>query len=357
MVLPEFFLRFRNRLLADLRFHRLMQRFTPTRYIARRKSVQLFDLIAGFAYSQVLYTCVDLRVFHHVGLSGCSISGLAEATGLPPSRCDLLVKAAQALLLLERRADMVMLGEQGAVLLAQPWIMGFVEHHKHFYRDLADPSAMLRGERVAGGLRDYWSYDNPAADRQSYSQLMADSQVAVSEQILNGFDFGPFRRHLDIGGGSGAFARAVLNRHPHLEPTIFDLPGVENSPRTDLPSTVRFHQGNFLHDPLPAGMDIVSLVRVVHDHDDEAISALFRNIRSAVIAGTTLLIAEPFSGHAGTARITDAYFNCYFAAMGQGRTRTVEEIASLAKPAGFDGMQVYSSRMPLITGIMSLRAV
>ena len=356
MVLPEFFLRFRNRLLADLRFHRLMQRFAPTRYIARQKSVQLFDLLAGFSYSQVLYACVDLKVFHHVGLAGCNASDLATATGLTTNRCDMLVKAAQALSLLERRADRIMLGEYGAVILAQPWIIRFVEHHKFFYHDLANPSDLLRGVRVAGGLHDYWNYSDPTTHRTPYSELMAASQAAVSEQILAGFDFRPYKRLLDIGGGSGAFVRAVGDHSPDLELNVFDLPGVASLVQVGNPPHIRSHSGNFLQDSLPTGMDLISLVRVVHDHDDEPILALFRNIRAAVAPGTTLLIAEPFSGNPKTARVTDAYFNFYFAAMGQGRTRSPQEIADLAQRANFGSLRIHPSRMPLITGIISLKA-
>ena len=55
--------------------------------------------------------------------------------------------------------------------------------------------------------------------------------------------------------------------------------------------------------------------------------------KPAVPAGATLLIAEPFAGNPSTARVTDAYFNLYFAAMGQGRTRSPQEIAALAGTA------------------------
>ncbi len=53
-------------------------------------------------------------------------------------------------------------------------------------------------------------------------------------------------------------------------------------------------------------------------------------------------MAEPFSGLKSTAAVTDAYFDLYFAAMGQGRTRTVAEIGRMAsrwalpRSGGFD---------------------
>jgi demethylspheroidene O-methyltransferase len=85
--------------------------------------------------------------------------------------------------------------------------------------------------------------------------------------------------------------------------------------------------------------------------------ALLQNIRRACATGTTLLIAEPFSGKADLARITDAYFNFYFAAMGQGRTRTPQEITKLAAKAGFGQLKIWPTNMPLITGLLTLKAI
>ena len=101
------------------------------------------------------------------------------------------------------------------------------------------------------------------------------------------------------------------------------------------------------------GMDIISLVRVVHDHDDDVILQVLRNIRSVCSASTTLLIAEPFAGDFVNAAVTDAYFNLYFTAMGQGRTRTPQAIAELAAKAGFGHSKIWRTHMPLITGLMT----
>jgi demethylspheroidene O-methyltransferase len=110
-------------------------------------------------------------------------------------------------------------------------------------------------------------------------------------------------------------------------------------------------------DHLPQDMDIISIVRVIHDHDDDSVLALLRNIRRSCAAGTTLLIAEPFAGRADLARITDAYFNLYFAAMGQGRTRTPQNVAELAVQAGFEGLKIWRTNIPLITGLITLTAI
>lgn len=352
MALPSFLLRLRNRLLADPKFLAFAQKFFLTRPIAQRKSLDLFDLLAGFSYSQVLYACVSLGLLQRIGQTGLTLAELATKTGLPPLKTDMLVRAAVALEILDRDGALVILGPHGAAMLGQPWIMRFVEHHKYFYRDLEDPIAMLQGHHAAEGLKSYWSYDNPSADKVAYSQLMAASQEAVSAQILAAYDFSPHQRILDVGGGSGAFLKAVGLRYPQLELNLFDLPGVVPLANGRI---INRHSGDFRNDPLPTGMDIISVVRVVHDHDDDAVLALFRNIRKVCTRNTVLLIAEPFSGQAATSRVTDAYFNLYFAAMGQGRTRTPREIAQLAVQAGFGSPRVRSTHMPLITGFMTLQ--
>jgi demethylspheroidene O-methyltransferase len=352
VALPSVFLRFRNRLLSDPKFIAFAQRFPLTRPVARAKSSDLFDLLAGFSYSQVLQACVSLRVLEHVGQGGILLSELAGKIDLPADKAELLIRAAAALDIVERDGDRVVLGQHGAAMLAQPWIMRFIEHHAAFYRDLADPVAMLKGAHVEGGLRSYWSYEDSNSDKSTYSELMAASQKAVSEQILDAYDFSQHQRMLDVGGGSGAFLKAIGARYPKLELNLFDLPGVVP---LAIDARIIPYAGDFRVDALPLGMDIISIVRVVHDHDDDAVLALLKNVRRACSPQTILLIAEPFSGNPATARVTDAYFNLYFVAMGQGRTRTPAEITELAGQAGFGQPREFRTNMPIITGLMTFR--
>jgi demethylspheroidene O-methyltransferase len=355
VALRSFFLNFRNRLLADPKFLSFAQKFPLTRPIARARSRDLFDLLAGFSYSQVLYACVSLRVLEHVGQTGILPSVLATKIGLYESKCDVLVRAAVALDILGWDKSKVILGPHGAALLGQPWIMRFVEHHKYFYRDLEDPVAMLQGQTAPNGLKSYWTYDASESDKKTYSDLMAASQAAVSEQILGSYNFSTHKNILDVGGGSGAFLRAVGKVYPQLNLNLFDLPGViELAPAYP---RLKCHGGDFRVGPFPEGMDMITLIRVAHDHDDDVVLRVLRNVRAACFPHTTLLVAEPFAGSAAHARVTDAYFNLYFTAMGQGRTRSPKEIGALAAQAGFGRAKIWATNMPLISGVMTFKPV
>ena len=56
----------RDAILANPGFQRFAGTFALTRPIARRRAGALFDLCAGFVYSQILLACVRLKLFDHL---------------------------------------------------------------------------------------------------------------------------------------------------------------------------------------------------------------------------------------------------------------------------------------------------
>jgi demethylspheroidene O-methyltransferase len=110
-----------------------------------------------------------------------------------------------------------------------------------------------------------------------------------------------------------------------------------------------------LSDPLPRGADIVSLVRVAHDHDDAAVMRLFGSIRAALPPGGTLLLAEPMAATPGAEPMGEAYFGFYLLARGSGRPRTPEELKAMLRQAGFERVRLRRTRRPLLTRVLTAR--
>jgi len=355
----------RDRLLADPRFQRWAATFPPTRHIARRESRALFDLCAGFVYSQVLLACVELRLFEELRHGPHATQCLAKRLGLEPAAARRLLEAASALRLVEGDdATGWRLGPLGAVMSGSPGIAAMVEHHRLLYDDLRDPVALLRGHAQPTQLSQFWSYaragTSTAIDPASvaaYSALMSASQSLVADDVLDAY---PLHRHrclLDVGGGEGAFLVAVARRAPRLRLMLFDLPPVAARARqrleeAGLASRVAIHSGDFGVDRLPGGADLVSLVRVVHDHDDAAVLRLLSAVHEILPPDGALLIAEPMSGQAGTEPMADAYFGLYLLAMGQGRPRTPEAVMQLVRTAGFRDVRTRPTARPLLASVV-----
>ena len=359
------FLSWRNRLLASARFRRAAHRFAPTRWIAQRQARELFDVIAGFTYSQILLACVRLRLFDALGDTPVTAAQLASDDTLPVLAWSDLLRAAESLeLVADVGGGAYVAGRLGVVIAHDPSLQAMVHHHQHLYRDLVDPVALLRGEVTAASLNDYWPYagrDEISEDAASrYSELMAASQPMVAEQVIDAFDFTRFSTLMDVGGGNGAFLRAVAKATPALNLRLFDLPPVaalarEQMTAAGLADRVSVHGGDFRTDDLPPGADVISLVRIVHDHNDDTVLTLLTKIREALAPGGTLLIAEPMAGTAGARRMGDAYFRLYLRAMGTGRPRTVAELQVLLQRSGFGAVEHHATHIPMLVRVVSAR--
>jgi demethylspheroidene O-methyltransferase len=362
--LADRWLALRNRLLMSGRFHRWAARFPFTRPITRRRTRELFDIAAGFVYSQVLHACVSLGLLESLAESPRSVAELRGQTGLDEAALQRLLLAASSLRLVEQCRDgRYTLGEHGAAMLGNPGISAMVRHHAMLYADLADPVALLR-DRSDSQLSRYWAYatseqpdrlDAPAV--RDYSDLMAQSQAFVATDILDAY---PMRRHrklLDLAGGEGVFVGEAAQRWAHLEPTLFDLPAVagiaaDRIARLDLGDRVHVVGGDLFGAEVPQGFDLVSLVRVVHDHDDAEALAILKAAHRALLPGGRLLIAEPMAGTPGAEPMGDAYFGLYLWAMGSGRARRVGELKDMLNQAGFARAREVRTARPLLVRLL-----
>jgi len=359
----------RDRLVASPRFRRWAAAFPFTRPIARRRTRALFDLCAGFVYSQVLQACVQLRLFDILADGPLTADTLATRLSLPLERTQRLLLAATSLKLLAcRRGERFGLGPLGAAMVGNTAVSAMVLHHRELYTDLNDPVALLRGEAGATGLSRYWAYSGNAGAAglacgqvAEYTALMAASQPLVADEVLAAYRIARHRRLLDVGGGDGSFLAAAAAQAPNLQLVLFDLPPVAEHGRARLEAAGLAHRctvagGDFLADPLPDGADVVSLVRVIHDHDNPAALAILRAARRALPPGGTLLLAEPMAGTPGAEPIGDAYFGFYLMAMGRGRARTQGELSTLLTAAGFTGIRRVPTHTPLLVSVIVAKA-
>lgn len=354
----------RDRLLASPRFQRWAAAFPLTRPMARRRARALFDLCAGFVYSQALLAAVRLGVCDILLEGPQPLEELARRLSLPPDGAARLLHAATALRLTRRQRDgRFALGSLGAALAGNPGIAAMVRHHALLYDDLHDPVALLRGEAGPASLQALWPYAGHARPQDlrpeeiaAYSDLMAASLPLVAADVLAAYRFERHRCLLDLGGGDGAFLAAVAAAAPKLRLALFDLPAVADRARArfaqaGLAKRAQTFGGDLRTGPLPRGADAISLIRVIHDHDDAAALAILEGARRALPAGGTLVLAEPMAETRG-AEAVGAYFELYLLAMGSGRPRSAAALAHLLRQAGFAQVRSLPTRQPMLVRVL-----
>ncbi|MFN0005742.1 MAG: methyltransferase [Burkholderiaceae bacterium] len=359
----------RDKLLSKPGMYRFALSNPFTRWFTQHRTRQVFDVMAGFVHSQVLLACVRLKLFEKVMKEPKTLQELSQLTHVPEAGLQRLIQSALALNLLEQRsAYRYGLGPLGSVIAMDEGIKAMIEHNNLLYHDMVDPVAILQ-DSWSGQLNDYWPYAQEqsadaahrvehASDAYArYSELMAASQTFVIEEILSSYLFHEHHCVLDVGAGKGRFACALAKKYPSLDVNIFDLPHVTHVSRQlieqkGLSSRIKVHAGDFTNDVLPESADLVTLVRIAHDHNDDVLLGLLKSIFASLPAGGTLLLAEPMAIEPGEKPHGDAYFHFYLLAMGSGRLRTPSELMHLMKLAGFTHLETVPNAMPVHTRIL-----
>jgi hypothetical protein len=131
---------------------------------------------------------------------------------------------------------------------------------------------------------EYFSTDQVEFDR--FHRAMTNMSGMAVEAALEVYDFSPFKRIVDVGGGHGYAICSILNKHQHMEGVLFDLkdivPGAD-ARISDLGLQDRCctTPGNFF-EAVPEGADLYFMKHILHDWTDEQCTTILRNIRNAM---------------------------------------------------------------------------
>lgn len=201
-------------------------------------------------------------------------------------------------------------------------------------------------DKVFGSPRFDWLSEHPEQAALFQRAMVALSQGS-NEVVAEAYDFRPFTRVVDLGGGHGQLLSEILKRNPHLSGVLFDLPsGVAAArqgaggalPRTD------FIAGDFF-ESVPAG-DVYVLKKVIHDWDDERSVAILRNCRKTMLPNGKVLLAETLVPP-GDQPNQIKYVDVVMLAVTGGLERTEAQYASLFAAAGLKLDRVIPTKGPI----------
>jgi hypothetical protein len=212
--------------------------------------------------------------------------------------------------------------------------------YQGYYDTIAHlPATLASGRPVTpDGQRDMFAAFDAEAQRWFAAGMFANA-VHGGRALLEVVDFAACRALLDVGGNAGGYTRAILDVHPHLRATIFDLPAVEQMAREQmaragLAARVAFVAGSFFEDELPAGHDVALLSSVLHDWEDGECAAILGRVHRALDPGGLVVVTEPMLADDLTGPDHPSVSGLAMALLG-GRQRTRPEVAALLEAAGF----------------------
>jgi precorrin-6B methylase 2 len=269
---------------------------------------RLRAMVHGYRRTQVVSAMVRLGLVEALEAGPRPAAELADDLGCEPAAFALLLRTLAAEKLLERTGpDEYRLSQLGERLQdgADGWLRQAAElAGAEFYQAWGAGLDAVRtggsGFRSAFG-RGFWEY---VADHQrvsaTFGATMSASIAVAIEQLAADPVFQDCRTLMDLGGGTGALAAALLRRRPGLRAVVVDLPALEHQARAALAaagvaSRCEFRSGSFI-EQVPGGADRYVLSRVLCDWTDEDAVRILRNCREAMGPGALLVLV---------ARLTD----------------------------------------------------
>lgn len=310
---------------------------------------ELTALMGGFWHTAVIHALAKLDVAEAFADKQRSCADVAAEIEVDASSLFRLMRAAAALGLAAHHDDDCFSFTQAGRYLRGD-VPGSVKGRAmhvggELYRAFGDLA-----QSVESGAPPGWIKHGPAGfaalneDPQTaaiFNQAMVDGSRSVALKAAEVYDFGRFKRIMDVGGGYGAVLAVLLQNNPNQTGVILDLAHCADGAAAYLKAQgvagrARFVTGSFF-ESVPAEADCYILKYIVHDWSDDYARTLLGNCSAAAKAsdGVVVLIERIVPERIGAEQQHGSVVMSDLTMMlWAGKERTEAEFRSLLKEAG-----------------------
>ncbi|HKI44005.1 MAG TPA: methyltransferase [Balneolales bacterium] len=301
--------------------------------------MQLRQLVAGFANTNVIYTLVKSGVIEQLRDDSMTVDKLANECGLHADVLNRVLRYATGLGIVSSNADQFSLTEAGRFLLKNV------------------PGSMYGGVMLMGGGPWRKSWDNLVLSlktgESAFAQTMGTSffeylevnpdhakmfndwmtanSAASARMIPDAYDFTPYKTICDIAGGQGLLLKSILLANPHLHGILYDMGKVvEDHILDEVAERVTAVSGDFFKSVPRA--DILMMKHIIHDWNDDRALQILQNCKKVMDNDTKLLIIERVLD--GEADMGSLFLDLHMQVMNGSKERSAAEYEVLLEKAG-----------------------
>ncbi|HIJ97392.1 MAG TPA: methyltransferase domain-containing protein [Desulfuromonadales bacterium] len=318
----------------------------------------LLQIAGGYWSTCALHTAVKLDVFSSLDSDARSAADVARLLNTDPRATGMLLDALAALGLLEKRGEIYVATPFAAQHLSKnaPGYLGhIIMHHYHLM-----PSWARLDQAVTSGapVRENDSHRDNETARESFLMGMFNLASLLAPRIAREVPLSGRRTFLDLGGGPGTYAIHFCMANPELTAVIFDLPTTRTFAeatiaRFDLERRISFTAGDYHHDPLPSGFDVVWMSHVLHMDGPPACSALLRKAVDTLNPGGVLMVQEFVLQDTKDGPPFPALFSLnMLLGTETGRSYSEQELAAMMAEAGLKDVVRLALELPNGAGIL-----
>lgn len=277
----------------------------------RKSYSQLIELANACGASQILLAANACDVFTAIGSERLSVKDIARRCHADAEGLRLVLDALVSLGLLNRVRDSYRNTAPGLRYLdrrspeALTNLLWLFAHHWHDWTKL--PTALRKG-------RLGWAPITATPQfRRRFSWAMHERSYALAEPTIQAMRIGASTtRFLDLAGGAGSYAIALVRRYPQLTGVIMDqTPTVARWLINEhgLHGRLKVKAGDIFKDDLGTEYDAVLCSNVIHVFNEADNRKLLRRAAHALRTGGKLFIVEFFLEASRSAPARSAIFS------------------------------------------------
>jgi O-methyltransferase domain/Dimerisation domain len=264
----------------------------------------LFRMVTGYYVSRAIHVAAKLGIADLLAAGPRDHDELAEATGTHADSLRRVLRLlASAGVFLEAEDGKFALTPIGACLRSgvpgsmRAAALLFGGMTQQAWGDLLHSvkTSEPAFRRVLG--KDPFAYMAEHPDEAAnFDAAMANFTKHIAVAVAAAYDFSPFHRIVDVGGGNGTLLAGILEANPTLTGVVFDLPEVaaratQQVRELGLAARCEIVGGDFFKE-VPGGGDAYLLKHVIHDWNDDRATDILRTCRRAMSTDAKLLIVE-----------------------------------------------------------------
>ena len=253
-------------------------------------------------FQRLLWTFASHRIITVAGRTGIlRLLAEKEATpedtasdlGLDPLAAGKVIRALCALGIVESEGERyrVVTTLRPHFLSGDADLLPFLEQsHAMYERWGANLEPWLRGE-------GWGTAEGTPEEVRRFGAAMRAMGSQQARRVAAALDLEGARRMLDVGGGWGHFAKALLSVDPHLSAVVLDIPAVVERAAKELIGTgfegrIEFVAGDYLETDYGAGFDLVLLANVLHQETADRAAEMVRRGADALAPGGRVVVVD-----------------------------------------------------------------
>lgn len=312
----------------------------------------IFEYFRGSYGSELLTIAVThFDVFGQLGRNPLSFDDLQQSLGLATRPMVVLTTALRAMGMIKQTDGKLALTELASEhlvpggdfdvgnyvgLAAQaPGVLGMAEllrTNKPLGSDGGGGTAFIYRDGVESAME-------AEASARHLTLALSGRAKNVAPALAESIDLSDANLLLDVGGGTGIYSFALLQKNPNLRAIVFDRPEVlkvadEMSHHYGVSARTELIAGDMFADDLPVGSDVVLLSNILHDWDVPECQTLLHRCADVMPEHGRLMIHDVFLNDEMDGPLPIALYSAALFSLTEGRAYSEAEYCSWLKSAG-----------------------